>query len=177
MNERRAKRIGLWLAAALLMAGQWLAVAAAGKNLAVVVAPGSKLQDVPAAELAKLYKGTEKTWPDGKNFLVVVHDQEAPEIKAAFQRLFGVGTAETKAVSTGRSAKAEGRVVVKVVGSDEDVLRTVAATPGAIGLVDVYSINSTVKVLRVDGKLPFDPGYVLKGNQAAGSNGGTGSGE
>jgi hypothetical protein len=40
----------------------------------------------------------------------------------------------------------------------------VAATPGAVGVVDVYSINSAVKVLRVDGKLSFDVGYVLKGN-------------
>jgi len=40
----------------------------------------------------------------------------------------------------------------------------VDVTPGAIGLVDVYAINSSVKVLRVDGKLPFDAGYVFKGN-------------
>jgi hypothetical protein len=32
-----------------------------------------------------------------------------------------------------------------------------------VGIVDVYSINSSVKVLRVDGKLPFDSGYALKG--------------
>jgi len=40
----------------------------------------------------------------------------------------------------------------------------VDATPGAVGLVDVYAINSAVKVLRIDGKLPFDAGYVLKSN-------------
>jgi len=31
-------------------------------------------------------------------------------------------------------------------------------------LVDIYAINSAVKVLRIEGKLPFDSGYVLKGN-------------
>jgi hypothetical protein len=31
-------------------------------------------------------------------------------------------------------------------------------------ILGVYSINSSVKVLRVDGKLPFDLGYSLKGN-------------
>jgi hypothetical protein len=44
------------------------------------------------------------------------------------------------------------------------LLRTVDSTPGAIGIVDVYAINSSVKVLRIDGKLPFDVGYALKGN-------------
>ncbi|HEY1481360.1 MAG TPA: hypothetical protein VGF19_01445, partial [Candidatus Acidoferrum sp.] len=58
----------------------------------------------------------------------------------------------------------ESRPVIKIVENDEDLLRTVDATPGAIGLVDVYAINSSVKVLRIDGKLPFDAGYVLKGN-------------
>jgi hypothetical protein len=54
---------------------------------------------------------------------------------------------------------------VKIVDSEADLLRTVEATPGAVGIVDVYSINSSVKVLRVDGKLPFDVGYALKGIQ------------
>jgi hypothetical protein len=50
------------------------------------------------------------------------------------------------------------------VGSEEDLLRAVEATPGAIGILDVYAINSSVKVLRVDGKLPFDVGYAFRGN-------------
>ena len=54
--------------------------------------------------------------------------------------------------------------MVRVVESDDDLLRTVEATPGAVGIVDVYAINSSVKVLRIDGKLPFDAGYTLKIN-------------
>jgi hypothetical protein len=53
---------------------------------------------------------------------------------------------------------------VKIVESEEDLLRAVEATPGAIGILDVYAINSSVKVLRVDGKLPFDVGYAFRGN-------------
>lgn len=41
---------------------------AAVKNMAVIAAAGSKLQDVPLTELAKLCKGSQKTWPDGRNF-------------------------------------------------------------------------------------------------------------
>jgi hypothetical protein len=58
----------------------------------------------------------------------------------------------------------ESRVTIKIAGSDEELLRIVEATPGAVGIIDVYSINSSVKVLRVDGKLPFDAGYTFKGN-------------
>ena len=58
----------------------------------------------------------------------------------------------------------ESHSIVKIVGSEEDLLRTVEATPGAVGIIDVYAINSSVKVLRVDGKLPFDVGYAFRGN-------------
>jgi len=130
------------------------------KNMAVVTSIGSKLSDVPLADLVKLCKGAQKTWPDGKNFTLVIKDPELPEMRVAMQKLFG-------APSDARTAIAklnEGRETVKIVESDQDLLRTVEATPGAIGIVDVYAINSAVKVLRIDGKLPFDVGYALKGN-------------
>src|SRR6266550_3977536 len=95
---------------------------AAIKNLAVVMSTGSKLSDVPLADLSKLCKGIQKAWPDGKSLTLVIKNPESP------------------------------------------VLRVVESTPGAVGILDVYSINSSVKVLRVDGKLPFDVGYALKGN-------------
>ena len=82
-------------------------------------------------------------------------------MRAAVQKLFGDASGDLKAAIAKLN---ESRLTVKIVGSDEDLLRTVEATPGAVGILDVYSINSSVKVLRVDGKLPFDIGYALKGN-------------
>jgi hypothetical protein len=35
---------------------------------------------------------------------------------------------------------------------------------GAVGVVDVYSINSSVVVMKIAGKLPMEPGYLLHGN-------------
>lgn len=133
----------------------------ASKNMAVVVSAGSKLADVQLADLAKLCKGTQKSWPDGKSFTLVMKDPESQEMRLPVQKLFGGGPAEAKAIIAKLN---ETRQVVRVVSSDEDLLRTVEATPGAAGILDVYAINSGVKVLRVDGKLPFDVGYALKGN-------------
>lgn len=142
----------------LLVAG---AALAGIKNMAVVVSAGSRLTDVPLADLAKLCKGAQKTWPDGKNFTLVMKDPDSPDMHAVAQKLFGVPPGEAKAMI---SKLNESRLTVKIVDNDEDLLRTVGATPGAAGIIDVYSINSSVKVLRVDGKLPFDIGYALKGN-------------
>jgi len=148
---------------AALCAGALLAGSAAPaiKNMALVASAGSKLQDVPLTELAKLCKGTQKMWADGRNFTLVMKDPESPDLHVAVQKLFGVPASEVKSVIAKLN---ETRAVVRIVESDEDLLRTVEATPGAVGILDVYAINSAVKVLRVDGKLPFDVGYALKGN-------------
>ena len=47
------------------------------------------------------------------------------------------------------------------VHSDQELLKIVESTLGALGLVDVYSITSKVNVVKVDGKLPLEQGYLL----------------
>ncbi|HYK40731.1 MAG TPA: hypothetical protein VEU98_11910 [Candidatus Eremiobacteraceae bacterium] len=129
--------------------------------MAIVASAGSKLNDLPMADLVKYCKGTTKAWPDGKNFMIVMRNPDAPEMHGVLLKLFGATPAESRAAIAKLN---EARPTVKIVESDEELLKIVQATPGAIGVVDVYSINSSVKVLRIDGKLPFDVGYPLKGN-------------
>ncbi len=59
-------------------------------------------------------------------------------------------------------------IPLSVVTSDEDLVNQVASIPGAVGVVDVYSINSSVAVVKVGGKLPLEPGYLLHGNLRSG---------
>ena len=151
-------RITALLCFALMPGGSTVA---AIKNLAVVISAGSKLSDVPLADLIKLCKGIQKAWPDGKSFTLVIKNPESSEMRVAVQKLFGDPSGDPKAAIAKLN---ESRVTVKIAGSDEELLRVVDSTPGAVGILDVYSINSSVKVLRVDGKLPFDVGYALKGN-------------
>jgi len=136
-------------------------VVPASKNMAVVASAGSRLADVPLTELVKYCKGSAKAWPDGRNFVIVLKNPDLPEMRVALQKLFGGGAAEARLAIAKLN---ETRQAAVIVDSDDDLLRAVDTTPGAVGIVDVYSINSSVKVLRVDGKLPFDVGYALKGN-------------
>ena len=147
------------LAALLLLSA--LPLLSAVKTWALVTAAGNKLQGISMTQLEKFCKGSQKTWPDGRNFTLVMHDPESPEMHGMIQKLFGVTGPEVKPLFAKLN---ESRPVIRVAETDEDLLRMVSATPGAVGLVDVYAINSEVKVLRIDSKLPFDAGYALKGN-------------
>lgn len=156
------QRIGISAATVvLLMLGAAFPVSPAIKNIAVVMSSATKIEDVQLSELVKLCKGLQKTWIEGKSFTLVMTDPGTPEMHAAVQKLFGMTPAELK---TALAKLNESRTMIRIVDNDGDLLRTVGETPGAVGLVDVYSINSTVRVLRIDGKLPFDVGYALKGN-------------
>jgi ABC-type phosphate transport system substrate-binding protein len=150
------KKFFLVLSSLLLVVS---AVYPAMKNMAVVVAADSNLPDLTMAEFTKLCKGAQKSWPDGRSFTLVLKDPASPEMHIVVQKLFGVSPADAK---TAIAKINEVRPLIKVVASEEDVFRTVTTTPGAVGLVDVYTINSAVKVLHIDGKLPFDVGYALK---------------
>ena len=136
-------------------------VSPAVKNIAVVMSAGTKMDDVQLSELMKLCKGTQKTWNEGKSFTLVMTDPAGEDMHTAIQKLFNMTPVDLKNALPKIN---ESRTVVRIVDSDVDLLRTVGATPGAVGVVDVYAINSSVKVIRIDGKLPFDVGYALKGN-------------
>jgi ABC-type phosphate transport system substrate-binding protein len=153
-----------WLRGAVILCASASCVgvaAPAAKKLAVVTSTSSPLQDVTLANLVKFCSGTQKAWPNGEAFTLVMEDPGAPEMTVAVHKLLGTTGENAKAAI----AKLNGtREIVKIVKSDEELLQTVVATPGAIGIVDLYSVNSAVKVLRIDGRLPFDLDYELKGN-------------
>ena len=161
MHARISAKLCRALAIACVAAMCAVSALAAFKNMAIVTSASSKVNDVTLADLTKFCKGTTKAWPDGKNFSIVIKSPDVPEMHGVLQKLFGATGSEAKVAIAKLN---ETRSVVKIVDNDEELLKAVGAAPGAVGVVDVYSINSSVKVLRIDGKLPFDVGYALKSN-------------
>lgn len=156
-SQRILRRGGLALLALAMFTS---ASVPATIKMAVVASANSKLSDIPFADLVKLCKGTSNTWPDGKSFVLILKNPDSPEMHGVLQKLFGTGVDPKAAIAKLNETKQ----TVRIVATDEELLRAVDATAGAIGIVDVYAINSSVKVLRIDGKVPFDVGYVLRGN-------------
>ena len=137
----------------LLVVVCWLPCEA--KHLAVVVNKTNNTSNVSAVELTKIFQVNTRKWPDGTNITVVLRDPSSPDTQEALQRLYKMTEPEVKAFL--QSHKAE----VLTADSDEAVLKMVESTPGAVALVDVYSITSRINVVKVDGKLPLEQGYLL----------------
>ncbi len=122
-------------------------------HMAVVVSKDNKVQNVTSAHLGKIFKGEVKKWADGQNVVLVLHNSSADEM-STLARLTKLSDADLKAMIASHKDS------IKMAGSDADVIEAVASTPGAIGLVEERSINDRVTVVKVDGKLPMESGYL-----------------
>lgn len=146
---------------ALLIAGATLAHA---KDVALITNKGSAVTSVSVSELVKLCKAQTPHWPDGKTVTLIVRDPSSTDMRMVLEKVYGMSSqAVNELIATANHGKGSHPMIV-VAASDDDLVHKVAATPGAVGLVDVYAINSSVDVIKVAGKLPFEPGYPLHGN-------------
>jgi phosphate transport system substrate-binding protein len=122
-------------------------------HMAVVVNKDNAVQNVTSAHLAKIFKGDVKKWPDGTNVVLVLHGSSPDEV-VTLEHLNKMTEAEVKSLVESHKDS------IRTVGSDADVIDAVASTPGAIGFVEARSITDRVIVVRVDGKLPMEGGYL-----------------
>jgi hypothetical protein len=153
-------RRGLLLAL-LLLSGATLALA---KDVALIANKGGSVSAITIPDLVKLCKAQTNRWPDGKSVTLVMRDPGSPEMKMVLEKLYSMTPeAVNELIATANHGRMNHPAII-VVTSDDEIVKKVAGTPGAVGLVDVYAINSSVDVMKVAGKLPFEPGYPLHGN-------------
>jgi len=142
----------------------FLASLAHAKDVALISNKGSATNAVTMADLVKLCKAQTTRWPDGKAVTLVVRDPGSTEMKMVLEKVYSMTPAAVNELIATANHERGAHPAIIVVSSDEELVHKVASTPGAVGLVDVYAINSSVDVMKVGGKLPFEPGYPLHGN-------------
>jgi predicted methyltransferase len=145
----------------LLLSGT---VLAAARDLALVSNKANNVNAVTPADLVKICKGQTARLPDGKTLTFVMRAPKTPEMKLVLEKIYAMPGSEVNDLITAANRGRSGHPAIMVVGSDDDLVNTVASMPGAVGIVDVYSINSSVAVVKIAGKLPLEPGYLLHGN-------------
>jgi hypothetical protein len=154
--QRHTLSLCLFLAASISVAS--------ARDLAVVSNKTNSLSAITLPDLAKVCKGQTGHWPDGKSVTFVMRNPSAPEMKFFLEKVYELPEAQVKDLIAAANRGRAGHPAVMIVDSDEDLVNKVASIPGAVGIVDVYAINSSVAVVKLAGKLPLEPGYPLHGN-------------
>ena len=122
-------------------------------HMAVVVSKQNGVTALSSAQLSRMFRAETKKWPDGKSIQLVLHRASNGEA-VTLQRLNKMSAQQW------HSWVAEHKDSLILVDSDEDVLNYVQNAAGAVGLVDVRSVNDHVNIVRVDGKVPMEDGYL-----------------
>ena len=140
------------------------ATSASARDLALVSNKSNTVSAISLADLVKVCKAQTNHWPDGKPVTFVMRSPTAPEMKVVLEKVFGMSESEVSGLIVTSNHGRSNHPAILIAGSDEELVNHVASLPGAIGIVDVYSINSSVTIVKVAGKLPLEPGYWLHGN-------------
>lgn len=122
-------------------------------HTAVVVNKDNAVDNVTSIHLAKIIRGEVKKWPDGKNIVLVLHKDSASEAET-LERLNKMSAVEWKAFVVSHKDS------FVFVATDAEVLKEVQSDPRALGLIEAHSIDNSVNVVHVDGKLPMELGYL-----------------
>jgi hypothetical protein len=137
---------------------------AAARDLALVSNKSNALTGMTVPDLVKVCKAQTNRWPDGKPVTFVMRAPSAPEMKVFLQKIYELPEADVRQLVASANHGRQNHPAILVVDSDEDLVNKVASIPGALGVVDVYAINSSVAVVKLAGKLPLEPGYLLHGD-------------
>jgi ABC-type phosphate transport system substrate-binding protein len=135
--------------------------AAFATDFAVIVNPANPAKVMALADLGKIFKGKTSTWGNGRNVTIILREPSTASMKFIIEKVMGVDVEQGKTILSDPTRKSASQVVF--LSSDEEIVKAVETNPTAVGIVDVYSITGGVKVIKIDEKQPFDPGYVLKG--------------
>ena len=156
MFHRKTLTVCLLIAASVSLA--------AARDLAVVSNKTNSVSAITLPDLVKVCKGQNNHWPDGKSVTFIMRNPSVPEMRFFLEKVYELSESQVKDLIATANHGRTGHPAVMIVDSDEDLVNKVASIPGAIGVVDVYAINSSVAVVKLAGKLPLEPGYLLHGN-------------
>jgi ABC-type phosphate transport system substrate-binding protein len=122
-------------------------------HMAVVVSKQNGVTALSSAQLSKIFRAETKKWPDGSSIQLVLHRASMGEA-VTLQRLNKMSAQQW------HNWVAEHKDSLVLVDSDQEVLNYVQSAPAAVGLIDVRSVNDRVNIVRVDGKVPMEDGYL-----------------
>jgi ABC-type phosphate transport system substrate-binding protein len=148
-------RVSRWL---LLV---WLGVVPCvvqARQLAIVTDLANSTGNLTTADLVRIFNEHTRTWPDGRAITIVLRDPSSADMQLVVRKLFNMTAEQAHAFVQNHKG------AIMIADSDEAVIHFVSTTRGAVGVIDLFSLTKDVNVLKIDGKLPVEQGYLLRGN-------------
>lgn len=135
---------------------------AGAEEVAIIVNKLNTTDEVSFSDLVKILKQESQFWRDGKKIYLVMQEAGNPEKKIVLEKIYNMDDEGLKKFWLTKMFKGEISSFPKTLSSNESVRHFVSQVPNAIGFINASLVDETVKVLRIDGKLPGEDSYILK---------------
>lgn len=128
-------------------------------DIAVVVNSKNPTVALSAADLRKIFSGEKRLWPGGVPVKLIIRAPQARERDVLLRLLrFNEDDYKRYWITQAYAGNSSEPVAVFSNGMQKEA---VIAIPGAIALIAVTDLKPGLKMLKIDDKLPGEPGYPL----------------
>jgi ABC-type phosphate transport system substrate-binding protein len=138
------------------------AASGAEQSIAIIVNQSNPVENFSLPELRKIFLGQRSHWPNGRRITLVMMDPAQSERKVILREIYNMNEKDLSSYFIQGVFTGAVLVSPKTLASSPEVLKFVFNVPGAIGYVRASDVDSSVKVLRIDGHLPDDKDYRLR---------------
>lgn len=135
---------------------------AKGRTVAIIANAKTAADGVGFAELRKIMMGEQQFWHDKSKIVLLVRASPSPERDVMLAKVYHMSEPQFRQYWIAKMFRAEVASAPKIAYTGNMAHELVKALPGAITFVLSSDVSPDVKVLRIDGKLPGDPGYPLQ---------------
>lgn len=135
---------------------------AAEDSLAIVVNQSNPVDNLALVELRKIFLGETNHWSDGRRITVVMLDPGKAERQAVLTQIYKMDDKDFNNYFLHGIFTGEIRSAPKSLATSSEVLKFVFNVPGAIGYLKAPEADETVKVVRIEGRLPTDKDYAIR---------------
>jgi ABC-type phosphate transport system substrate-binding protein len=132
------------------------------ESVAIIVNRSNPVKNLTFDELRKIFMGERSRWPNGHRVIVTMMESGYSEREIMLRDVYrmterGYQDHFLKGMYTGDIP-----VSPKTLSSPEILRKFVFNAPGAIGYLRASDVDGSVKVVRIDGRLPDDLEYELQ---------------
>jgi ABC-type phosphate transport system substrate-binding protein len=161
VTQRTVLYVLVLVGALLLSTGRSVAQARSS-DMAVVVNPSTPISDLSMAEVRKVFRGDRQYWTRDVPVVLLIRAPRSRERDVILRKLYEMSEAQFKQYWIAKIFRAEAIAGPKIVYSNDMAKELVSAIPGAIAFIAEKDVTDGLKIVRIDGYMPGDPGYPLK---------------
>ena len=136
--------------------------AAVDDSLAIVVNRSNPVESLSLSELRKIFLESQDHWSNGRRITVIMLEPGKIERQIVLTQIYQMDEKDFNKYFLHGMLTGEVHVAPKAMTNSSEVLKFVFNVPGAIGYVKASDVNDSVKVVRIDSRLPGEKDYLIR---------------